>query len=55
VYPDFVQYDSKTGQPLTVYYHLINAMLPNEVREQQKELSSLKVTITQIGALDQSL
>jgi len=42
VYPDLVQYDPKTGQPQTVYYHLINAMLLNEVQKQQKELSALK-------------
>jgi hypothetical protein len=36
VYPGLVQYDPKTGQPQTVYYHLVNAMLLNEVQKQQK-------------------
>jgi septal ring factor EnvC (AmiA/AmiB activator) len=42
VYPDLVQYDPKSGQPQTVYYHLVNAMLLNEVQKQQKELSAFK-------------
>jgi hypothetical protein len=47
VYPDLVQYDPKTGQPQTVYYHLVNAMLLNEVQKQQKELSALKDQVTE--------
>ena len=42
VYPDLVQYDPKTGEPQTVYYHLVNAMLLNEVQKQQKEIAALK-------------
>ena len=37
VYPDLVLYDPKTGEPQTVSYHLINAMLLNEVQKQYKE------------------
>jgi cell division protein FtsL len=53
-----VQYDLKTGQPQTVYYHLVNAMLLNEVQkqerrilEQDKELSSLKEQVRELSAL----
>ena len=51
VYPDLVQYDPKTGQPQTVYYHLMNAMLLNEVqkqqrqREQKKGISALRIRV----------
>jgi len=58
VYPGLVQYDLKTGQPQTVYYHLVNAMLLNEVQkqerrilEQDKELSSLKEQVRELSAL----
>jgi hypothetical protein len=39
VYPNLVQYD-KTGKPQTVYYHLINAMLLNEVQKQHRQLQA---------------
>ena len=32
VYPELVLYDPKTGEPQTVAYHLVNAMLLNEVQ-----------------------
>ena len=51
VYPDLVLYDPKTGQPQTVYYHLVNAMLLNEVQKQQKELSALKEQVRELSAL----
>jgi len=58
VYPDLVQYDPKTGEPETVYYHLINAMLLNEVQKQQrqiveqdKKLSVLKDQNEELSAL----
>jgi hypothetical protein len=38
VFPDLVQYDPKTGEPQTVHYHLVNAMLLNEVQKQQRQL-----------------
>ncbi|HYA43414.1 MAG TPA: tail fiber domain-containing protein, partial [Syntrophobacteraceae bacterium] len=38
VYPDLVHYDPKTGQPYTVAYHLMNAMLLNEVQKQQRRI-----------------
>jgi hypothetical protein len=50
VYPDLVQYDPKTGQPQTVYYHLVNAMLLNEVQKQQREISALKEQNKEISA-----
>jgi hypothetical protein len=51
VYPDLVQYDPETGQPQTVYYHLVNAMLLNEVQKQQKELLTLKTQVNKLSAL----
>jgi hypothetical protein len=39
VYPNLVQYD-KTGKPQSVYYHLINAMLLNEVQKQQRQIQA---------------
>ncbi len=64
VFPDLVQYDPKTGQPQTVYYHLVNAMLLNEVQkhqhriveqdnrifEQDKKLSALKEQNEELSA-----
>jgi hypothetical protein len=44
VYPDLVQYDPKTGEPETVSYHLVNAMLLNEVQKQQKGLTRWRNT-----------
>jgi len=56
-----VQYDPKTGKPYTVSYHLVNAMLLNEVqkqhrdilalKEQNKELSALKEQVKELSAL----
>ena len=37
VYPELVVYDPKTGQPQTVSYHLVNALLLNEVQKQYRE------------------
>jgi hypothetical protein len=47
VYPDLVEYDQMTGQPQTVYYQHLNAMLLNEVQKQQKEISDLKERVGQ--------
>jgi hypothetical protein len=33
VYPDLVQYDSKTGEPNTALYHVLPAMLLNEFQK----------------------
>ncbi len=55
VYPDLVQYDPKTGQPQTVYYHLVNAMLLNEVQKQQKELSALKTEVSALKGQNKEL
>jgi len=51
VYPDLVQYDPKTGQPQTVYYHLVNAMLLNEVQKQQRRISDLEERLSKLEAL----
>jgi len=42
VSPDLVQYDPSTGEPQTVYYHLVNAMLLNEVQKQHHQILSQK-------------
>ena len=62
VYPNLVQYDPKTGQPQTVYYHLINAMLLNEAQKQQhriaeqdKELSALKEEVSALKQHNEEL
>jgi hypothetical protein len=55
VYPDLVQYDPKTGQPESVYYHLVNAMLLNEVQKQQKEISILKEKSKEMSALQEQV
>ncbi len=47
VYPALVQYDAK-GQPLTVRYHWINAMLLNEV---QKQHASADAQQARVGEL----
>ena len=38
VYPDLVLYDPQTGRPQTVAYHLVNAMLLNEVQKQHRQM-----------------
>jgi hypothetical protein len=58
VYPNLVQYD-KNGKPQTVYYHLINAMLLNEVQKQHRQLQAetkeLKTLRPQLQAETQEL
>ena len=44
VYPDLVLYDPKTGQPQTVAYHLVNAMLLNEVQKQHRQILAQEKT-----------
>lgn len=39
VYPDLVQY-SPTGEAITVQYHLVNAMLLNEVQKQRRQIDA---------------
>ena len=51
VYPDLVIYDPKTGQPETVSYHLVNAMLLNEVQKQQRKIQDLEERLTKLEAL----
>ena len=38
VYPDLVLHDPQTGRPQTVAYHLVNAMLLNEVQKQHRRM-----------------
>ena len=38
IYPDLVLHDPQTGQPQTVAYHLVNAMLLNEVQKQHRQM-----------------
>ena len=38
VYPDLVLRDPQTGQPQSVAYHLVNAMLLNEVQKQHRQI-----------------
>ena len=40
VYPELVVYDPETGRPQTVSYHLVNAMLLNEVQKQQRKIAA---------------
>ena len=44
VYPDLVVYDDK-GQPQTVRYHFINAMLLNEVQKQARHIEAQERTV----------
>ncbi|HYA42993.1 MAG TPA: tail fiber domain-containing protein [Syntrophobacteraceae bacterium] len=53
IYPDLVQYDPKTKQPQTVHYHLVNAMLLNEVQKQAKEIAALKEQNKEVSALNE--
>jgi hypothetical protein len=55
VYPDLVQYDPKTGKPQTVYYHVVNAMLLNEVQKQAKEIEALKEQNREVTALKEQV
>jgi Chaperone of endosialidase len=47
VYPGLVEYD-KDGQPLTVRYQFVNAMLLNEVQSQHKTIADQQTQITQL-------
>ena len=50
VYPDLVAYDDK-GEPNTVSYQFVNAMLLNEVQKQHREIENLKERLSQLEAL----
>jgi hypothetical protein len=47
VYPDLVVYD-REGRPETVRYHLVNALLLNEVQKQHRNAEAQKETIEQL-------
>jgi len=53
VYPDVVAYNS-AGQPDSVEYHKINAMLLNEVQRQHREIEDLKASVAELKTLMQS-
>ena len=46
VYPDLVVYD-RDGRPETVRYHLVNALLLNEVQKQHRTAEAQEKTIDQ--------
>ena len=54
VYPNLVQYDDK-GQPFTVRYHMINAMLLNEVQKQHGTIEEQKAQLQEQDARIQRL
>jgi hypothetical protein len=45
IYPDLVLYDPKTGEPQTVSYHLVNAMVLNEVQKEHRQIVEQGQTI----------
>jgi len=47
VYPDLVVYD-RDGRPETVRYHLVNALLLNEVQKQHREIEELRRRLTRL-------
>jgi hypothetical protein len=49
VYPELVAYDS-TGQPTAVMYHVLPAMLLNEVQRQEQELAALRQELDDLKA-----
>jgi len=53
VYPDAVGYTA-AGQPDSVEYHKINAMLINEVQRQYREIEELKSSLNELKALVRS-
>jgi hypothetical protein len=52
VYPELVQYDLKTGEPNTVLYNALPAMLLNEVQKQQRQIDDQQ---QQIRSLQEQL
>jgi len=50
IYPELVQYDPKSGEPRTVSYHLMNAMLLNEVQGQQRRINELQERLSKLEA-----
>jgi len=50
VLPDLVVYD-KAGEPQTVRYHLLPAMLLNELQKQHRTISELKTRVEQLERL----
>jgi hypothetical protein len=47
VYPDLVAYD-RDGQPEAVRYHLINALLLNEVQKQHRQIEELQARLAKL-------
>ena len=55
VYPNLVSYNSETGQPETVFYQHVNAMVLNEVQKQHKEITALKEQIEELSTLKEEV
>lgn len=51
IYPVLVHYNPDTGQPQTVSYHLINAMLLNLVQQQRRRLNELEERLANIESM----
>ena len=49
VYPDLVAY-GPDGQPSTVFYHVLPAMLLNELQRQERELTALRRELAELRA-----
>ncbi len=49
VYPDLVAYD-REGKPETVRYHLVNALLLNEVQRQRRTIEELRARLSKLEA-----
>jgi hypothetical protein len=49
VYPNLVAYSS-TGETVTVQYHLVNAMLLNEVQKQQRQIEAQAALLAELAA-----
>jgi Chaperone of endosialidase len=50
IYPELVVYDPKTGEPQTVLYHELPAMLLNELQKQAAELTELRARLASLQA-----
>jgi len=50
VAPELVLFDETTGQPETVRYHFVNAMLLNEVQKQRSRIEELEARLERLEA-----
>lgn len=49
IYPELVQYDPENGEPQMVSYHLVNAMLLNEVQKQHRQILAQNEEISDLN------